>query len=134
MSKSHKQNPTKYWLGKKHTLEEKKRISKTKRNSDKTPRGENHHNWRGGISGMYSKIRKSLEYLVWRNEVYRKDNWTCRICGIHCKKGNIIAHHLKKFADFPELRFTVDNGVTLCRKCHTEIENPGGRPKITHIT
>jgi len=115
---------TKYWLGKHHTEEERKQISETKKKSDKTPRGEKHHNWKGGISSEINNIRGSLEYILWRDAVYKRDNWTCRICGEHCKKGNIVAHHLQKFSEFPELRFIIDNGLTLCRKCHAEIENP----------
>lgn len=82
-------------------------------------RGQNHWNWQGGISGENNKIRHSLEYFIWRNEVWKRDYWTCRICGYKGK--NIIAHHIKLFSEFPELRFSVENGLTLCRECHLEI-------------
>lgn len=101
----------------------------SKKNSLRTPRGEKHHNWKGGITKEHNKLRGSLEYILWRNEVYKRDCWTCKICKIKCEKGNIVAHHLKKFSDYPELRFILENGMTLCRKCHAEIENP---QYITH--
>jgi len=119
---------SKYWFGKEHTIEEKQKISKTKRESDTTIKGENHHNWKGGITKEHNKLRGSLEYILWRNEVYKRDEWKCRICNKHCQKGDIVAHHLKKFSDYLELRFIIENGMTLCRKCHMEIEHPN----ITH--
>lgn len=81
--------------------------------------GKNSSSWKGGITSENDRLRKSLEYKIWRKEVYKKDNWTCRLCG-HKGRG-IVAHHLKLFADFPELRFSVDNGIVLCRKCHLEV-------------
>lgn len=83
--------------------------------------GKNNGNWKGGVTEESSLIRKSLQYEIWRNEVYRRDGWTCRICGKHCPKGTIVAHHIKLFSDFPELRFSVDNGLTLCRSCHARL-------------
>lgn len=80
--------------------------------------GENNPNWKGGVSYGNEKIRHSLEYVAWRNEVYKKDGWTCRICG---SKKKIVAHHLKLFSEFPELRFSVDNGIVLCRSCHLKV-------------
>jgi hypothetical protein len=78
-------------------------------------------NWKGGITPENEKIRKSLEYIIWRNEVYKRDNWTCRLCGKKCSNKDIVAHHLKLFSEFPELRFSVDNGITLCRSCHLRL-------------
>lgn len=124
ISETKKANPTRYWLGKKHILETKKKISETKKKSLTTIRGIKHHNWKGGVTSENMKVRGSLEYIIWREEVYKRDFWNCRICGIHCEKGNTVAHHLDKFSDFPELRFIVSNGLTLCRKCHFKIESP----------
>jgi predicted restriction endonuclease len=58
---------------------------------------------------------------VWRKEVFERDDYTCRSCGNRSKSNNYLrieAHHIKPFATFPEVRFNVDNGMTLCKKCH----------------
>ena len=76
-------------------------------------------NWKGGITPVNERIRKSLEYRLWRNEVFKRDNWTCQECD---KKGGILnAHHIKNFVDFPELRTSLENGITLCEKCHRRL-------------
>jgi len=89
--------------------------------------GVNAANWRGGIDLENKRIRKSIEYEIWRNEIYKKDNWTCRICNKKCKSKDIIAHHLKLFSDFPELRFSIENGITLCRGCHKKVHDDIGK-------
>lgn len=111
-------NPTRYWLGKNHSIETRLKISASKTAAISTSRGENHHNWKGGIAGEHGKIRGSLAYTEWRDAVYRRDSWKCKECG--CKK-NIVAHHISGFSESPELRFDVENGVTLCRSCHAKI-------------
>ena len=90
--------------------------------------GANNPNWRGGITSVIAKIRYSEEYKKWRDEVFIRDNWTCQKCGDRSRKNSYIrieAHHIKPFAVFPELRFIIDNGITLCKKCHAK--EPKGR-------
>lgn len=79
--------------------------------------GTKNGNWKGGVTPENLKIRTSVEYNLWRDSVYHRDYWTCQDCGKHCGK-DIVAHHIKSFADYPELRTSIENGVTLCRKCH----------------
>lgn len=78
---------------------------------------ENNHNWKGGITPETSLIRHSPEYREWRKAVFKRDNYTCQFCGSD-RGGNFVAHHIEPFADFPESRFDLNNGITLCQSCH----------------
>ena len=88
--------------------------------------GKDHPLWKGGVSLLYDKIKQTCEYKLWRDTIYKRDYWHCQLCGKHCEKENIIAHHKKSFSDYPELRFDVNNGITLCRNCHAKIHNYNG--------
>ena len=72
-------------------------------------------------------IRDSREYKEWRSAVYKRDNYTCQSCGDLGVK--LHADHIKPFAYFPELRFDLSNGRTLCVPCHTKTPTYGGRTK-----
>lgn len=85
--------------------------------------GKDHWNWKGGITPELELLRHSLEYEIWKLEVYKRDKGKCRLCGIRCDDKTIVAHHLNNFNDFPELRFSVDNGIVLCRSCHIKLHN-----------
>lgn len=89
--------------------------------------GEKHHNWHGGTTKINKKIRESIEYKLWRESVFIRDNYTCVWCGK--VGGEINADHIKPFAFFPELRFAIDNGRTLCLPCHKTTQTYG-RQKI----
>lgn len=125
----------KVWLGKKHTEEWKQKMSERNKGKKFGPphsilsrkkmsekrKGKNHYNWKGGITPLNKQIRKSFEYRLWREAVFKRDNHTCIWCGAKCGNGkNIILHadHIKQFAFYPELRFAIDNGRTLCKNCH----------------
>lgn len=56
------------------------------------------------------------ELPLWRKKVFARDNYTCDLCSI--RGGKIVAHHLNCWAGFKDLRFKLDNGVTLCKSCH----------------
>lgn len=78
--------------------------------------GEKHHNWKNGKTPQNLLIRNSSKMKSWRAAVFERDNYTCRGCG---KRGGYIeAHHIKGFAEYPGLRFVVDNGITYCQPCH----------------
>lgn len=93
-----------------------KRTEESRKKMSELNKGEKSHFWKGGITTINNKIRKSLEYRLWREAVFIRDTWTCIWCG---KKGEELqADHIKPFAFFPELRFSIDNGRTLCINCH----------------
>ena len=62
--------------------------------------------------------RFTKEYNHWRRDVYKRDNHTCQACGANgCQ---VHAHHIKPAIEYIEERYNVDNGITLCAKCHKE--------------
>ena len=96
-------------------------------------KGEKNTNWKGGITPLNKKIRKSHEYNNWRIAVFEKDNYTCQKCGDKSgkdKKVYLNAHHIKSFKDYPELRFEVSNGITYCEDCHKNNELHKGIQKL----
>lgn len=103
-------------MGRKATVETRKKMSQTwLAKKDKNP------NWKGGITSVNNKIRSSLEYRLCREACFKRDNWTCVWCGLRSgvgKKVILHADHIKSFADYPELRFALDNLRTLCIDCH----------------
>jgi len=78
--------------------------------------GKNCHLWKGGITDENHKIRSSIEFRLWRKAVFERDNFTCQKTGI--KGGYLVAHHINNFAEYPELRFAIDNGITLSKQTH----------------
>ena len=108
--------PTKGKSWGKHTKEARIKISKSNC-------GSKSRFWRGGLVEVNQKIRHSMEYKLWREAVFERDNWTCVWCGE--RGGKLNADHIKPFALYPELRFAIDNGRTLCEKCHKTTETYG---------
>jgi hypothetical protein len=116
-------------LGRKASLETvNKLISSHKGIPVPSRQGAKSYLWKGGITPIHTKIRMSLEYRLWRTAVFIRDNYTCIWCGDN-RGGNLEADHIKRFSDYPELRFVIDNGRTLCKKCHRTTENYGNSPK-----
>jgi transposase len=74
--------------------------------------------------------RKHLQYRLWREVVLQKDCYICQKCG---SSKNLQAHHIYNIADYPELRYAIDNGITLCKRCHEEFHKQFGWRKNTKV-
>ena len=85
--------------------------------------GEEASNWQGGITPLNAQIRGSIETHLWRGAVFGRDGYTCQKCG---NKSKLHPHHIKNFAQYPELRFAINNGITLCRECHIKFHKKYG--------
>jgi predicted restriction endonuclease len=81
--------------------------------------GVNHWNWQGGITE--NRDRYSPEYKKWHSAVLGRDNYTCQLCSL---RGTplLCAHHIKSWKNYPEYRYDVNNGITLCEDCHISVE------------
>ena len=70
------------------------------------------------------RARRGKEAKMWRELIFERDNWTCQKC---FKMGkNLNAHHIENFATNLNDRFNIDNGITLCRKCHYKFHSKYG--------
>jgi len=148
--KSHKKSGVGKWMiGKHHSEETKKKISEANMGHDPTYgmlgrhhseatrirlskmfKGKKGPNWKGGVTPLSKRLRKSIEFKNWRESVFERDDYTCWICE---RKGEKLhPHHLKKWSDYPKLRFVVSNGLTLCEFCH-KIYTSFGKNKAVMI-
>lgn len=80
-------------------------------------RGSDNSQWKGGQCYLRHTWMSRYEYKEWRAAVFARDAYTCQMCS-KISKGDIQAHHIRPWRDFPKLRFEVDNGITLCEGCH----------------
>jgi len=71
------------------------------------------------------RFRRNKQYYQWRKAVFERDNYICQICGV--RGGKLNADHIKKFADFLDLRYVLENGRTLCENCHRKTPTYGNR-------
>lgn len=121
-------HPSMGMLGKHQSEETKKKISEYAKNNGVHPpqaKGKEHYNWKGGVTPEIKKIRNSIEFQLWRSSVFARDNWTCYKC--EEKGGRLHSHHIRNFARWKLLRFAIDNGITLCKKCHIEFHKKYGK-------
>ena len=137
----------KYWKGKHFSQETKRKMSLAGKGKKKPPFSEAHKRKlsevnkgkklsettkrkislsRGGsgtscLTNKRYYHLKDWKYKNWRSLVFERDNWTCQTCGKRSQSGEPIylePHHIKGWTKYPELRYEVENGITLCLECH----------------
>ena len=79
-------------------------------------RGIDIRDFDGFATSEQHMARNNTYYKEWKDKVFKRDNYTCQCCGK--RGGNLNAHHIYNFSKHPDLRYDVDNGITLCEKCH----------------
>jgi len=115
--------------GRKPTKEE---IEKRRKNviRNGTYKKENNPNWKGIEHKEVYLLRTNDRYKEWRRSVFERDNYICQECGKK-SNGDIEAHHLIKFSHLYreyklsnniEQLYNIDNGQTLCKKCHKKTD------------
>ena len=67
--------------------------------------------------------RSTKQYKDWREGVFQRDSYTCQHCGE--VGGRLNAHHILSWTHWPEKRFALRNGVTLCEDCHKKVHSKG---------
>ena len=88
--------------------------------------GPNHPNWNPNLTNEERyRSRHHKEYVYWRTSVYKRDNFICQKCNKPSNKasGELVAHHLYDWKNHTKQRYTINNGVTLCRTCHIFFHN-----------
>lgn len=104
-----------YWKGKSLPFETRQKMSRSRKKL---------------FSFSNKRARESFESAEWRKKIFERDNFTCQICfKTNCY---LEADHIKPWAYFPELRFELNNGRTLCRECHRNTETYGGRVRTLY--
>ncbi len=105
-------------LGRKKTLDHRIKIGLSNK-------GSRSARWKGGITKLNTALRNTIEYRDWRRRVFERDHFTCQMCGQI--GGKLNADHIKSFALYPEHRFNLSNGRTLCIECHKRTDTYAGK-------
>ena len=114
ISEARRKSGTPWMIGRKISEDTRKRISEAKK-------GSNSWNWIEDRTKL-SRISKQGErrtsiYFDWRRNVWIRDGHKCKISNQDCE-GKIEAHHILSWRDYPELRYNINNGITLCHAHH----------------
>lgn len=87
------------------------------------PKSNKHWKWKGGIISEDEQLRKSIKYTNWREEILKRDKHKCVYCS---SQKDLNAYHIYSWKFYPNLRFNIDNGITVCKECHMKIHKAFG--------
>jgi hypothetical protein len=86
---------------------------------------ENNPNYIDGRTRLGCRHPQDMKLAIWRESVFVRDDYTCQVCFV--RGGYLEAHHIKSWSKYPELRYELSNGQTLCKKCHKLTNNYAGK-------
>ena len=103
-----------YWLGKKMSLETREKMSSSHK---ALVMAGIHPRWKGGVT-LKEQLERSRFRMTIQKRVFERDNYTCQLCG---EQQDLQVDHIQSWAEYIELRFSMDNCRTLCKSCHYQI-------------
>jgi len=66
--------------------------------------------------------RNSLEYKAYIKKALERDLYKCK----QCASTHVLhVHHIKNWEEYPNLRFDINNVITLCKSCHMKLHKNG---------
>jgi hypothetical protein len=80
--------------------------------------------WKGFVFEFEDPKRSKFKLGKFNLKVFQRDNFTCKICGK--RGGELNAHHLNNWKQFPIERYKISNLVTLCKSCHRSFHSEYG--------
>lgn len=92
-------------------------------------KGKESPSWKGGITPENNKIRNGTDISNWKKKVFKRDDYTCQKTKI--KGGKLCCHHILNFAEYPDLRCKISNGITFLEEIHKEFHKIYGRKNNT---
>lgn len=77
--------------------------------------------WESYTVDPWTHFKGQPEYIEWRTQVLKRDGYFCQQCGT--RGGELQAHHIFRKSLYPHLSLVLENGITLCKDCHTSIRH-----------
>ena len=133
----HKEKVIELRKGKSCSKKTKQKISEAKKGKKRPPfseewknnlskaRKRNNQGYNPNLPVKYRINRRLIPgYSDWVQAVFNRDDYICQCCSE--RGGKLHAHHLESYSDNPQLRITLENGITLCKKCHKDFHHQYG--------
>lgn len=79
--------------------------------------GPNSARWITDRTKINFEDRRNPESKLWAIRIKKRDGWKCKMSNSDCN-GNLVAHHILPWRDYPKLRYIDNNGITLCKFHH----------------
>lgn len=91
--------------------------SETRKKLSDMKKGSKHWNWKGGTNNRDVHSLYNPEYVDWRSKVLKRDLFKCRLANEKCL-GGLQVHHILPWRDYPDMRYEISNGISLCHAHH----------------
>lgn len=94
-------------------------------------RGDKHPMWRSDLTDDERENRRDVNaQKAWREQIFERDSYACQACH-DTSGGNLNAHHIIPHSRDKSVAWDLDNGITLCKSCHTSFHMQYGYTKCT---